>query len=180
LRSTNIAGPLIEGPITTRGGLNFQDSAPATGWNVVSAAVDPTRLYLAIRFRSALVNQWADLGGALPGSNGMQPRLVGTGRLVPGEIVTLDMQGALPKASGLLFLSRGVDCQPLLGGTLIPDDPVYFPWFTADDAGGFHWSFAFPPGIATGGSFAIQAWMIDTPSPFSVSATNAVWVTAPQ
>ena len=63
MRATTIAGPLVEGPITTRGGLDFQDSAPSTGANVASAAVDPTRLYLAIRFRSALVNQWADLGG---------------------------------------------------------------------------------------------------------------------
>lgn len=179
LRATTIAGPLTEGPITTRGGLDFQDPAPATGSIVASAAVDPTRLYLAIRFRGALVNQWANLGGGLRGSNGAVPSLAGTGPLVAGATVTLDMQRALPKAAGLLFLSRGVDCQPLLGGTLIPDDPVPLS-FAANTAGGFHWTIALPPGIAPDGSFAFQAWMIDALNPSGVSATNAVWVTAPR
>ena len=179
LRATTIAGPLVEGPITTRGGLDFQDSAPSTGAIVASAAVDPTRLYLAIRFRSALVNQWADLGGALSGSDGAVPRLQGTGSLVASATVTLNLLGALPKASGMLFRSTGVDCQPLLGGTLIPDNPVPL-WFAADAAGGFQWAFVLPPGTAPHGSLAFQAWMIDAQNPFGFSATNAVWVTAPR
>ncbi|MAB81223.1 MAG: hypothetical protein CMJ89_17900 [Planctomycetes bacterium] len=50
LRATEIAGPVFSAPIDVRGGLSFRDPFPCDGAAVVDASVDPTRVYLALRF----------------------------------------------------------------------------------------------------------------------------------
>ncbi len=177
LRSTTIVGPLLEGSVSTRGGVNFQDTAPASGVNVALAIVDSTRLYLAIRFRDARVDEWAGLGGELAGSNGRTPVLVGSGALVAGNIVSLNVRDALPMATTFLLLSQSIDCQPLFGGTMMPDNPL-ITQATASAIGTVQMTFAWPSGLPSGVTLAVQAWLLDPGNASGVSATNAVWVSA--
>ena len=54
LRATPIAGPFQHDELTVTGGLSFQDHDPATGRGVVATDVDPTNVYLALRYRARL------------------------------------------------------------------------------------------------------------------------------
>ncbi|MCA8973996.1 MAG: VCBS repeat-containing protein, partial [Planctomycetes bacterium] len=178
LRATSIPDRRADGPVNTLGGLLFRDASPATGSNVGLAVTQRNTLYLAIRCREALVDKWVDLGFALPGSNAQTPWLVGNGRLVAGTTQTLELNGALPFAPVALLYGTSIDCQPFLGGTLIPDNPPPPAFLTADANGHFRLSFqlAFP--LPSGLNLAVQAWLLDTGNPLLVSASNAIWVTA--
>lgn len=51
LRGSPIAGPVFDEPVLTEGGLSFQDLDPCSGLALRRAEVDPSRVYLALRFR---------------------------------------------------------------------------------------------------------------------------------
>ena len=53
LRPSSVAGPVMDGPVLTRGGLSFQGDA-CDGATVEKAAVDPSAVQLALRFRTPL------------------------------------------------------------------------------------------------------------------------------
>lgn len=176
LRATAFVGPLFQGALRSNGGLDFEDAAPTTGAAVAAAAVDAAQLWVAIRTRDARVDEWLDLGGAMPGSNGLTPTMVGSGALLPGSTLHLDVRRALPGASVFFFASTSLDCQPLLGGTLLPDDPIVAPLATASAVGAASLAFTLPSSVAVGATLAMQAWLLDPGSPTGASATNAVWV----
>ncbi|HEX5051324.1 MAG TPA: VCBS repeat-containing protein [Planctomycetota bacterium] len=178
LRATSFAGPLLEGSLHTNGGLAFADTTPANGANVAAATVDPTKLYLAIRFRDALVDEWVGLGGALPGSNAAIPVLVGSGALIAGNTVRLDVRDALPAATAFFLVSTSVDCQPLLSGIMFPDNPIITQPLLASSLGTAQLSFVLPGAVPSGTTLVVQTWMLDAGNPGGVSATNAVWVSS--
>lgn len=176
LRTTAFLGPVSQGSVRSNGGLNFADAAPTSGAALAAATVDALQLWVAIRFRDARVDEWVDLGGALLGSNGVAPTLVGSGPLVPGSTLHLDVRRALPGAGVFFLASTSLDCQPLLGGTLLPDNPILTQPVAATAGGAASLAFTLPSSVSVGSTIAIQAWLLDPGNPHGVSATNAVWV----
>src|SRR5262249_37435269 len=104
LRASPIAGPVVDGPFTTNGGLSFSDVSPCGGAGVAGATVDPANVYLALRFRDEPASAWADLGHGLAGAAGV-PALAGSGTLAGGSNVSLDV--TLGAASAPIFYVLG-------------------------------------------------------------------------
>jgi hypothetical protein len=177
LRGTAIAGPVTDGPVTTHGGLSFQDATPCDDIEVLAASVDASQVYLSARFSEDSGSTWVDLGHALAGAAG-PATLSGDGAADPGATLQLDLADALPSSLTLLVSSTRAVCLPMAGGVLVPAPDVLTPVVT--DAGGA-WTLPvdLPPGLDPGTTYYFQTWWVDGTAPGSRAGSNALSVTAP-
>lgn len=122
---------------------------------------------------------WTDLGGALAGSLG-PPRLDGSGLLVEGAPVSLELSDALPGAQVVAIAGFSEAGAPLLGGTLVPaPDLVLLHAATVDASGEATLSATWPPGLPGGAEVYFQFWIQDPAAPEGYSASNGLRADVP-
>ncbi|MBL8843207.1 MAG: CRTAC1 family protein [Planctomycetes bacterium] len=178
LRATPFAGPRIDGPFLTTGGLSFQDVSPCDGLAIAGATVDPTQIYLTVRFRSEPTGAWADLGESLAGTNGA-PLLTMSGDMRPLTFITADVTGALPNAPAWIVVGLTPTCIPFAGGVLVPAPDIVLSGLFSDGNGAFSFSDCIASDVPAGESFFIQAIVLDPGAPEGLAMTNAVSGTTP-
>ncbi len=121
--------------------------------------------------------QWAVYSGA-PSDHGA-PELTGSGSLVPGSTVTLDLQGAKPFAPATLVLGFDEANLPFKDGILVPHPDVLLGGFVTDAAGAIASSATWPSGVPSGFAFWLQSWIVDAKGPAGFTASNGLLVLAP-
>jgi hypothetical protein len=104
---------------------------------------------------------WSDLGGAIAGSGGA-PAFSGTGTLVAGFPMTLDLTNAPSGATVLLWLSVASTPLPYFGGTVHPFPPTTGFLLAANGSGELSIGGAWPrrPDRPRVGVFTVSARMI--------------------
>lgn len=124
---------------------------------------------------------FTDLGGGVAGSHGVAPRLVGHGTLVAGTTTGLDLTDAMPSAATLLIVSPNALGAPFSGGTLWPDPtpPGVIAATTTTAAGALKLQGAWPPGIPSGATLYLQAFIADAAAAAGASASNGLSAVAP-
>jgi FG-GAP-like repeat len=177
LRGTPISAPVIDGPLTTHGGLSFQDGTPCDDTEVLAAGTDSSQVYLSLRFSEDSGSTWVDLGNAHPGSGGPAV-LGGSGAADPGTSVLLSLSAGPPSAPTILVSSTRAFCRPMGGGILIPAPDVFT--LVPTDAGGA-WTLPVdvPVGTLPGTTFYFQTWWIDGGAAGGRAGSNAISVTSP-
>ena len=178
LRATPIAGPVVDGVLTTNGGLSFTDTTPCSGANVAGATVDAGNVYLAIRFRDEPTSAWADLGNGLAGVSGV-PALVGNGSLVGGSNVSLDLTLGAPNAPIFWVLGTSTNSFSFAGGVLVPTFDLIVNGLSTDGAGSASLSGAWPSGVPGGFTLYAQTLVVDAAAPHGLSFSNAIAGTTP-
>lgn len=128
-----------------------------------------------------LHSSFEDLGSSLAGTGGNAPALFATGFVCDGSLVSLSLSNGLPNTLGFLVYGLGRLNLPYKGGTLVPDlfGPGGLVLIATNASGVFSASAAWPPGLVTGQTIALQAWLLDAGGPAGMSASNAVEATAP-
>lgn len=119
------------------------------------------------------VNNWTDLGYALPGVSG-NPLLVGTGSLALDSYNTVMLSNAAPSALAGLFISFASTPVPFAGGTLVPVpflDPILI---TTSPLGEIPIPFIMPPGVAPGTTLYVQWAISDTAAVAGIALSNAI------
>lgn len=117
---------------------------------------------------------WVDLGSAKTGSNGVAPRLAGTGTLVGGTLGQLTVADAPPSAPSALFVGLAAGNVPFKQGTLVPFPIVLNISLPTFPDGSLFLPFAWPTGIPAGLPFTFQLWSSDPGVPGNVAATNGL------
>ncbi len=125
----------------------------------------------------ALFPLWTDLGGALPGTNGL-PSLVGEGALKPATNWRLSLTHARPSAAALLFVGASIASLPFLGGTLLPSPDLVVP-IVVPASGTLPLAGTAPPIAVSGIDLVFQFWVDDPAGVAGAAASNAVKVTTP-
>ncbi len=125
---------------------------------------------------------WADLGFALPGTNGA-PHLKGIGLLAEGTPLQLSLEDAAAGAPTFLVVGLAALNLPFEGGVLVPafSPPmgVIRSFGITDGAGSTSISTTWPVGIPAGTSLWIQSWILDAQGVFGLAASNALRATVP-
>jgi hypothetical protein len=118
-------------------------------------------------------------GPACPGNGGALPVLSGVGWPGPGSVAGVALTGGRPSGSGLLLLGTGPGSASVLGCTFLLSGLLFGPIGVALDASGaFSFTWALPPGGATGTQAFFQFVGIDPGAPNGMfSASNGLKVT---
>ncbi len=177
LRPTSVNAPVVNGVLTVHGGLSFQDMSPCTGIALTAATVDPSQVYVAVRFGEDSGALWADLGEALSGPAGTAT-LSGAGSVEPGTQVTLDLVGATASTTTILVIGSEALCMPMAGGILFPSMDTLVP-VTTDATGSWSWPMTIPAGQPAGTSLYFQVWWAEPTAARGRSASNALSATTP-
>lgn len=120
---------------------------------------------------------FADLGGALAGTNG-EPNLLAVGALQAGEVVDLIVNHGRPFAASWLVLGLGQLGLPFKGGTLVPTPDVLIGPIPLDDTGLLVLPAVWPP-LPPLVSIYAQTWVQDALAVHGFAATNGLKITTP-
>jgi hypothetical protein len=123
-------------------------------------------------------NPWADLGSGLAGTDGV-PQLNGTGTLVGGDAMSLQLTNALPTTPFTLVVGLVAVNAPFKGGVLVPRPDLLISGFNTDGAGAHVLGATWPPGVPPGAGFFFQDWVLDPAGPVGLSASNGLSGTTP-
>jgi hypothetical protein len=123
------------------------------------------------------VGLWTDVGSGLAGSYGI-PHLGGTGELLGGTPVVLQLDGALPIAPVWLVLGSFAVNRPFKAGVFVPDAGVIFPSLVTDGLGSVTVSGTLPLDMPPS-EFWFQAWQPDPGGPLGYAASNALRAQVP-
>lgn len=120
---------------------------------------------------------WSALGNGLAGTKGV-PLVIGSGSLQPNSPVGVSLLGALPNTTATLVIGTSQLGAPFLGGVLVPA-PDFLITLNTGTNGAFTLASTWPPGVPSGFTFWIQAWIVDPAGPAGLAASAAVAGTAP-
>ncbi|MFG0317087.1 MAG: kelch repeat-containing protein [Planctomycetota bacterium JB042] len=115
---------------------------------------------------------WANLGHDLAGAGGA-PKLVGTGALAGGSVVSLNLTNAAPNATANLIVGFTNLSAPFFGGTLVPS-PNVIAALPSGPTGSLNLLTTFPAGVAPGFPIHVQYWIVDPTGPQGYTASNAL------
>jgi len=119
---------------------------------------------------------WADLGAALPGSQG-PPRLEGIGQLEGGAEVRVRVEQLDPGAPTQFVLGLGQIFAPFAGGVLVPSPDIVAPAVPADTEGVLELDFDYPAGLPAGFQFTLQALAADRAAVAGLAFSNGLQAT---
>jgi hypothetical protein len=177
LRPTPVKAPLVNGPITVRGGLSFSDPNPCSGLAVANAPRDRKNVYLSLRLAYDPGPLWVDLGYALAGKGGPSS-LQGSGAIAPGSQLTLSLTGAPANQSTSLIVGLRAECRSMAGGLQIPSlDAVTT--IQTDASGAWQTTITVPATALPGASLYAQVWYPEDGTPAGRAASNALSATVP-
>ncbi len=121
---------------------------------------------------------WIDLGQALAGTDGVAPRLWGSGTLEPLSPCTLALEDAVPGAAAVLLVAGQATGLPFKGGTLLAW-PAFALIGLGTGAGGSVMVPVAWPVEGAGLQLVLQAWIDDDGAPAGLSASNGLQLVAP-
>ncbi|TAJ15602.1 MAG: VCBS repeat-containing protein [Planctomycetota bacterium] len=122
---------------------------------------------------------WSALGAGSKGTHGA-PKLVGSGPLTLGAPTSLHVSNGKSGAPAFLVFGAAPIALPLLGATLYAAPDVVLGLGPLDVHGTWSNAFAWPSGIASGSTIAVQAWVVDAASASGLAAaSNGVLATVP-
>lgn len=173
LRATPISGPVHHGPFAVTGGLRYRDSNPASGRAVVSAALDPSQVYLSVRLSEFAGEPWKDLGQGVAGLLG-QPVLEASGGGWAGTPTRLQLRGAMPLSHVTLITGSSLRCQPVQGVLVLPDLDQIQNDLTTDLTGRLEMSATWPANLGRGIPLFFQAFISDPTAPRGTAVSNTV------
>ena len=139
-----------------------------------------TDLFTVVGKRAVIApTAWADLSGGLPGTDGIQPYLSGTGDLSGGSPFSVSLTGAPDGTLGILFVGTQASNTPFAGGVLVPNPSTGFRRQRITNfAGQISFGGAVPT-LPPGVQIFIQYWIQDSGAPQSFTGTNAIVGTVP-
>jgi len=106
IRETVVAAPIAHGDLTVNGGLSYRDRDPCSGARMEIAPVDPTQLYLTLRFGP--VGAVESYCQATVTSSGAAARMAAFGSLsVARNEFSLGVSGGPAGQNGLFFYASG-------------------------------------------------------------------------
>lgn len=120
----------------------------------------------------AIHGAWFDLGNGKAGTTGT-PLFVGSGSLVPGDVMKLNLSGAAPSSSAILVIGVSTINAPFFGGTMVPALNVILPIAT-NPLGGFELAAVWPNNIPANTSLYMQTWIINSTSTGINGGSNAL------
>jgi hypothetical protein len=121
---------------------------------------------------------WQDLGNSLAGTAG-NPQLDGTGTLVAGTPMSLDLTSARPLSNVALFVGASQTNLAFKGGVLVPAPDLLLGLFTTDGAGSLVLPSLWPGGLPSGALLYFQEWIIDPAGPVGLAASNGLQAKQP-
>ena len=124
------------------------------------------------------IGQWTDLGHPLAGAAGL-PHLVGTGTLVPGTSVTMQVSRLLANGVATLVIGLSAIQAPFKGGVMVPALDALVPGLPAGPDGVLSLVSAWPAGLPGGFTFILQCWQKDPAGVAGFSASNGLGGTTP-
>jgi len=117
---------------------------------------------------------WADFGHGLAGTLGV-PTLTGSGLLVGGEPVKLELQDVPVFAQSPLLVGFDTLLAPFKGGVMVPDPSAIIPLHTGPS--GLTLTANWPAAIPSGFDVYFQYWIVDPAGPAGFSASNGLRAT---
>ncbi len=173
---------VVVGPF---GGPNFHKtlvvSAPGIRSFTITTNLDGFTFAIDTLTFAVSEGSFTDLGHGLAGALG-EPALTGTGTLIGGDPVSLDLTGAAPAASAVLFVGfTELNFPFFYGGTLVPDPtaPALLLVLVTDGSGGVSLPGTWPDGLPSGFELYLQTWIVDASGPFGFTASNGLRGTTP-
>ncbi len=124
------------------------------------------------------VGSWEDLGGGSPGAFWI-PTLEGSGPLVTGGTVSMDLSNATPGGPVLAWISLAPVPLSALGGTVHAHPFTSQIFASANGSGQVNSSTTWPSGIPSGTSITFQFIVQDTTVPDGLTLSNGVRATTP-
>jgi hypothetical protein len=125
----------------------------------------------------SLPSAWSDLGGAVSGVSG-PPSLVGTGTLIAGTCLTLELHDAAPSKPAVLFIGLADNPTPFKGGVFHPVPVLLELHLVTNPSGQILLSGNFGAGLS-GLSLVLQYAIGDPAAPLGVALSNAVEAEVP-
>lgn len=183
LREYALAGSDQEGVALMVGASAPARSGPLGAETSIWIAQDTGEL---VRFQGYPVppcaaGEWIDLGGGTGGASGTTspPALAGTGSLRAGWPFALELQGALPSAPLLLWLSVVSQPTPFAGGMLHALPVVVQLPLVAEGSGALQLAATWPAGVPPGASVWFQTLTKDVSAPPGFTLSNGLRAIAP-
>lgn len=124
-----------------------------------------------------MIPRWLDIGHGLAGVFGV-PKLVGSGEMIAGRRIKLELSGAAPLSVALLIFGPNSSSVPFKGGVRVPVPDMVVKGFTGF-TGKMTVSQAWPALVPTGVRSFYQFWIYDFFAPAGLAASNALVATAP-
>ncbi|HEX5009330.1 MAG TPA: L-type lectin-domain containing protein [Planctomycetota bacterium] len=169
--------PILEVSIDLAEQLQAANGMAWVGFTAATGLCAQTQSILNWSFTSSSFH-WTDLDAGLAGTAGV-PELTGTGTPVLGELVSLELAGALPNADSFLFVGLSQLGLPFKGGTLVPTVDVIVEPLQVSPTGsatlGGTWSASVPPST----SFYFQQWIVDAGAVHGFAASNGLQLLTP-
>jgi hypothetical protein len=133
--------------------------------------VDRRDFHLA---RPMVRDTWVDIGQPLAGTFG-DPVMTGTGTLVDGTLVTVDVSNAMPSSLAWLFIGFDLGMLPLKDGIAVPTfDFAPLGPLPVTGAGTMSLSTTWPAGVPSGSLIYYQTWVADPGGSSGAAASNAL------
>jgi len=148
--------------------------------NLANYVNGPQGVFLDLSDCAAQPGPWTDLGGALAGSAGA-PALAGSGTMLPGCPIGIDLTSARPSAPAFLIMGTSVLNAPFHGGVLVPSPaaPGFIVALATSPGGQIGLSVFWPIGVPPGFEFVLQYWILDPAGPDGFAASNGITRTSP-
>jgi probable HAF family extracellular repeat protein len=118
------------------------------------------------------VDNWAGLGGGLPGSAGT-PQLDGAGTLIGGTLARLTLSDAKPLSTAWFVLGLSVLNAPFKQGVMVPN-PDLIAALATDAAGEVELPLVWPLGIPADTNVWFQYWVSDAAAPAGFASSNGL------
>lgn len=148
--------------------------------NLANYVNGPQGIFLDLSDCDAQPGPWTDLGGALAGTTGT-PALAGSGTMLPGCPIDIELGNAAQSAPAFLIMGTSVLNAPFHGGVLVPSPSA--PGFIVSLQTGFDGNIAFtvfwPVGVPPGFDVVLQYWILDAGGPDGFAASNGITRTSP-
>jgi len=169
---------LLEVGVTMVGGMVLEDIfAVSEGYTL---SPDGERVVVRARLFGSVdvallidVGPWVSLGKGLGGAS-PAPCLVGSGTLLAGDPLTLELQGSAPLVATNLVIGLTELCTPFKGGTLAPAVDLVLGGLVLDADGDLTLAGTTPAGLPSGTELVFQFWTPDPSGPKGFHASNAV------
>jgi hypothetical protein len=124
------------------------------------------------------VGCWFDIGSALAGTAG-EPHVDGSGLLLGGDPVNLDLTNGRANAATYLIIGLSEALVPLKGGVLAPSPDFVVSGFVTDGTGELHLTTDWPVGVPSDTPMVFQFWIVDPVGPHGAAASQGVECISP-
>jgi hypothetical protein len=121
---------------------------------------------------------WNEVGVGLGGAGG-EPRLSGSGSLMPNTPVTINLVNAPPLKPMLLIGGTNWAGKLFHGGVLGPLPNMVLPPLLTSPVGTFSASTNWPAGLPAGFRLVLQAWIADASMPVGAAGSNNLLISPP-